>query len=376
MNCNNQPKIIRVPRGNVFRITTILTEKVLVDGVMTDQAISIGTIANNGVKLKVKNGEDIPIGTSSSSQTPFYTRDGSTFVFTFPSTLAEGSYSIEVIGTRTTSGDAFRWQRSALFAICEYTDQAYMPTDTILEFVVDGTIVYGSNSGGGGGSATVGTLNTTNETAQTTNANESFGNNINLHRIAKTGSYEDLNNKPTIPNVPSWAMQSSKPSYTAQEVGALPSDTQIPVVNNTLIGLQIDGVAIDTFTLNQSQPKSINLSGLEKRLEIVISPELTNGDLIAQFGKYYVMQTLSETITINLPAVPSEQTPTIKGFVLYITIPNDGQGGIFFAASNDEDITESGLSDVEEGKTYEINAVWNGAVWAITANEFTAYSTT
>lgn len=56
MNCN-QNKVIRVPRGNVFRITTILTEKVFVDGVMTDQAISIGTIGNNGVTLKVKKDE-------------------------------------------------------------------------------------------------------------------------------------------------------------------------------------------------------------------------------------------------------------------------------------------------------------------------------
>lgn len=370
MNCNNQPKIIRVPRGNVFRITTILTEKVLVDGVMTDQAISIGTIGSNGVTLKVKNGEDINIGTSSSQDAPFYTRDGATFVFTFPSTLAEGSYTIEVIGTRT-GGDAFRWQRSALFAICEFTDQAYMPTDTILEFVVDGTVGFGNNSGGGGGSATVGTLNTTNETAQTPSASESFGNNINLHRIAKTGNYEHLLNKPTIP-----AAQVQSDWNATSGMGVILNKPTIPTVNNALIGLEIDGVGIGNFSLNQATNQSINLSGLEKRLEIVISPELTNGDLIAQFGKYYVMQTLSETITINLPEVPSEQTPTIKGFILYITIPNDGQGGIFFAASNDEDITESGLADVEEGKTYEINAVWNGVVWAITANEFTSYSTT
>lgn len=32
-------------------------------------------------------------------------------------------------------------------------------------------------------------------------------------------------NKPTIPNVPSWALASSKPTYTASEVGALPSST-------------------------------------------------------------------------------------------------------------------------------------------------------
>lgn len=35
-------------------------------------------------------------------------------------------------------------------------------------------------------------------------------------------------NTSDIPNVPSWALNSTKPSYTAQEVGALPSTTTIP----------------------------------------------------------------------------------------------------------------------------------------------------
>lgn len=71
-----------------------------------------------------------------------------------------------------------------------------------------------------------------------------------------SGSYNDLTNKPNIPsayddtalsnrvtalenagfltsetdpNVPAWAKQSTKPTYNASEVGALPSDTHIPV---------------------------------------------------------------------------------------------------------------------------------------------------
>ncbi len=76
-----------------------------------------------------------------------------------------------------------------------------------------------------------------------------------LADVATTGSYNDLTDKPTIPaayddttlsgrvsalenagfittetdpTVPSWAKQSSKPTYTAQEVGALPATTTIP----------------------------------------------------------------------------------------------------------------------------------------------------
>lgn len=45
----------------------------------------------------------------------------------------------------------------------------------------------------------VGTLNTNNTEAQTASSSESFSGNISLHKISKTGSYDDLLNKPTIP---------------------------------------------------------------------------------------------------------------------------------------------------------------------------------
>ena len=46
-----------------------------------------------------------------------------------------------------------------------------------------------------------GTLNTNNSTAQTVSSSESFSGTIKLHKISKTGSYNDLLNKPTIPTV-------------------------------------------------------------------------------------------------------------------------------------------------------------------------------
>ena len=46
-----------------------------------------------------------------------------------------------------------------------------------------------------------GTLNTNNSTAQTVSSSESLSGTIKLHKISKTGSYNDLLNKPTIPAV-------------------------------------------------------------------------------------------------------------------------------------------------------------------------------
>lgn len=53
---------------------------------------------------------------------------------------------------------------------------------------------------GGGDSGNVGNLNTNNTSALTVSSSESFSGNISLHKISKTGSYNDLNNQPTIPS--------------------------------------------------------------------------------------------------------------------------------------------------------------------------------
>jgi hypothetical protein len=73
--------------------------------------------------------------------------------------------------------------------------------------------------------AVIGTLNTNNTAAQTASSSESFSGAISLHKVSKTGSYNDLLNTPTIP---SWALQTSKPAYTATEVGAVPTGQGIP----------------------------------------------------------------------------------------------------------------------------------------------------
>lgn len=50
--------------------------------------------------------------------------------------------------------------------------------------------------------AAPGTLNTNNTTAQTVSTSEALSGAIKLHKISKTGNYNDLLNKPTIPTVP------------------------------------------------------------------------------------------------------------------------------------------------------------------------------
>lgn len=89
----------------------------------------------------------------------------------------------------------------------------------------------------------------------------------------------------TDPTVPSWAKASSKPSYTAAEVGAvpttrkvngkalssditlsasdvsaLPSSTVIPTVNDATLTIQQNGSTVQTFTANASSNKTANIT--------------------------------------------------------------------------------------------------------------------
>lgn len=76
-------------------------------------------------------------------------------------------------------------------------------------------------------------LNTNNTSAQTVSSSEAIAGSgtINLHKVAKTGSYNDLNNKPTI-----------------------------PTVNNGQLTIQKNGSTVATFTANQSGNATANIS--------------------------------------------------------------------------------------------------------------------
>ena len=87
--------------------------------------------------------------------------------------------------------------------------------------------VYNGHTGATG---TAGTLNT-NNTSAAIPTSESMSGNINLHKISKTGNYNDLLNKPTIP----------------------------AAANDSTITIQKNGTTLNTFTLNQSSPKIVNI---------------------------------------------------------------------------------------------------------------------
>lgn len=85
------------------------------------------------------------------------------------------------------------------------------------------------------------TLKTDNTTGQTASSSEAIAGSgtINLHKVSKTGSYNDLLNKPTI-----------------------------PTVNDKTITIQKNSTTVDSFTLNQSTDKTINITVPTKTSDI------------------------------------------------------------------------------------------------------------
>ena len=169
-----------------------------------------------------------------------------------------------------------------------------------------------------------------------------------------------IRNKPTIPDVPSWAMQPTKPSYTAEDVDALPSDTFIPSKTSELEN--------DSGFLTQHQ----SLAAYEKKMDVIANPSLVGNTLaisVNQLGSYYRLEVSAPT-TITLPDMANETVTTITGVIVNITLSTGGS----LTLSATQPIYESGLADIEEGATFEINAIYNGSHWAVTATKLELYN--
>lgn len=64
-------------------------------------------------------------------------------------------------------------------------------------------------------------------------------------------------------------------TLTASDVGALPSSTVIPTVNNSTITIQKNGTTIESFTLNQSSNETINITVPTQASDVGALPNTT-----------------------------------------------------------------------------------------------------
>ena len=221
------------------------------------------------------------------------------------------------------------------------------------------TVAKGNISGGGGGGS-VGTLNTTATSAQATSSSESFENNITLHKISKTGNYNDLLNKPavitgvtinsaakTVTNgvvdlgtvvteqtsvstgasgngnvltnitlggdnnhtltlvkgmtIPTWATSSTKPSYTANEVGAMASNAtldNVPDGTTRKLSNYISGATMNGSNVTVSNGKLSLGDVVTAQTQLSTGTTQGSGNVVTSLAVSNHQITLTKGITI------------------------------------------------------------------------------
>ena len=189
----------------------------------------------------------------------------------------------------------------------------------------------------------------------------------------------------TDPTVPSWAKASSKPSYTASEVGALPDDTPlfsgdyndltnkptIPAAQvqsdwnaTTGMGVILNKPTIPTVPTNVSAfindagylTSHQDISGKEDKVTIESASGAT---LSAEVGKYYTLSSVG-TLAITLPTIASGTTK-VQTVTFYIAAGSTP--AVTFTSTHS--IYYSDGFEIAASSTYEVSAAYNGIAWVV-----------
>lgn len=162
----------------------------------------------------------------------------------------------------------------------------------------------------------------------------------------------------------------------------LVSGTNIKTINNqSLLGegnITIGTSISDLDDVDISNPQDgqlLQYNGTTSKWEVtdskmeIVAPSGTIATLSCDAEKYYRIDTAVDTLAVTLPAITdSTKVNTVVLFLTAGTTPN-----ITFAATASGGSTPSVYyqADFDIGalKTYEVNCLWNGAVWVVAAVE-------
>ena len=192
------------------------------------------------------------------------------------------------------------------------------------------------------------------------------------------------------PTVPAWAKQSSKPSYTASEVGAVPTTRKVngkalssdvtldaedvgalpddtPLFSGDYNDLsnkptipaaqvQSDWNATTGMGVILNKPTIPDVSGKEDKVDIVSASGTT---LTAQVGKYYTLSNVG-TLAITLPTIASGTTAlqTVTFYIAAGSAPD-----VDFTSTHN--VYKAKGFKIEANGTYEVSAAWNGIAWVV-----------
>lgn len=124
----------------------------------------------------------------------------------------------------------------------------------------------------------------------------------------------------TDPTVPAWAKASTKPSYTAAEVGALPEDTEIPIFTNKTVldGITAEKVADWDETVTDKHSHT-NKAVIDKFTESDDGTVLYNGEQIASGNLWHGTKAEYDALAekdVDTTYVVTDEEDTIAGALI------------------------------------------------------------
>lgn len=197
--------------------------------------------------------------------------------------------------------------------------------------------------------AAPGTLNTDNSAAQTVSSSEALSGTVKLHKVSKTGSYNDLLNTPTIPAA---QIQSDWNQSTTTALDYIKNKPTIPTVPTN-----VSAFTNDAGYLTSHQ----DISGKEDRVAI---STISGTSLSAVAGTYYVGSSVG-TLAVTLPTV-SDATHIAS---VVLNIATGSSPAVTFTAASGVTISYSKDFSIGASTEYEVNCLWQGTKWIIIATE-------
>jgi len=218
-----------------------------------------------------------------------------------------------------------------------------------------------------------------------------------LADVATSGSYNDLEDKPAIPDA---QIQSDWNQTNSSAKDFIKNKPTIPVVpinvsdfNNDAGYLTqhqdisgkadksemsvTDGTGADsdkaTIQLKSGTSATVlkshqSLSGKEDVTIIVAPVNATDATLpittlTCEVGKYYRVDVAVDTLAVTLPAITD--STTVRTVVIYLT--GGTTPAVTIASADNKSVYYQDGFEIETGSTYEINALFNGAAWIVAA---------
>lgn len=107
-----------------------------------------------------------------------------------------------------------------------------------------------------------------------------------------------------------------------------------------------------------------DISGKEDKTTIAITSTAISV-LNTEIGKYYRIDVAVDTLAVTLPVITD--LTTIGTVVIYLTAGSTP--AVTISSADGKDVYYQDGFEIEEGNTYEINALFNGAAWIVAAVE-------